>query len=295
MDTADPFMAAFALCRLAHILALMLAFGGAAYLVICAPETLRPALAPVMRPLLQFAGVIGLVTAALWLAFETASMTGNASDAFDATALQAVLYDTEFGRMWIPHLALAGAFVVAAFWASSEWTAPVLLSGMTLAGLALVDHAAMQNGIIGLAHRTNDAAHLIAAGVWIGGLVPFVLCLSLYVRNRGRRESIAGMMRFSFYGHFAVAALVATGIVNIALTGGLPWPPTSPYRALLDVKIGIVALMIGLALVNRYALAPRLSASTESIAAMRAITIINLGLGALVVALVSVFGMLDPA
>jgi len=45
-------------------------------------------------------------------------------------------------------------------------------------------------------------------------------------------------MRFSFWGHFVVAAIGATGIVNIALTSGhAPLPPTTPYRALLDVKI----------------------------------------------------------
>ena len=67
------------------------------------------------------------------------------------------------------------------------------------------------------------------------------------------------MTRFSFSGHFVVAAVVATGIVNIALISGrAPMPPTTPYRALLDVKIVLVAVMIALALFNRYELTPRL-------------------------------------
>ena len=46
------------------------------------------------------------------------------------------------------------------------------------------------------------------------------------------------MTRFSFFGHFVVAAIIATGIANIALTSGNPpFPPTTPYRALLDAKI----------------------------------------------------------
>ena len=37
-------------------------------------------------------------------------------------------------------------------------------------------------------------------------------------------------------------------------SGQLPIPPDTPYRALLDVKILVVAVMIAVAIVNRYAL-----------------------------------------
>lgn len=104
------------------------------------------------------------------------------------------------------------------------------------------------------------------------------------------------MRRFSFSGHFVVATIVATGIVNVALTSGhAPLPPTTPYRALLAVKIALVAVMIGLAVVNRYVLVPRLKASAGALTALRASSIVNVALGTVVVALVSVFALLDPA
>ena len=113
--------------------------------------------------------------------------------------------------------------------------------------------------------------------------------------NTFRGEAVTAMMGFSFYGHFVVAALVATGIANILFTSGrLPLPPATPYRALLDAKIGIVAVMILLAIVNRYALVPRLKTSVNALSAMRALSLINVALGTLVVALVSVFALLDP-
>ncbi len=94
----------------------------------------------------------------------------------------------------------------------------------------------------------------------------------------------------------AVAAIVATGAANIALTSGrAPLPPSTPYRALLDVKIALVAVMIALALVNRYVLVPRLSARPAALLALRRLSLVNAALGALVVALVSAFGLLDPA
>ena len=104
------------------------------------------------------------------------------------------------------------------------------------------------------------------------------------------------MMRFSFFGHFVVAAIVATGIVNIALISGhAPWPPTTPYRALLDIKISIVAAMIALAVFNRYWLVPRLKCSKDALATLRLTSVAEVVLGTVVVAIVSVFALLDPA
>ena len=104
------------------------------------------------------------------------------------------------------------------------------------------------------------------------------------------------MMRFSFWGQFVVAAIVVTGVVNIALISGRPpLPPTTPYRALLDVKIVVVAIMIWLAVVNRYVLAPRLKPGATALAVLRATSAAEVLLGSVVVALVSVFALLDPA
>ncbi len=274
----------------------MMVFGASAYLWLFAPADLRSALSPRIRRLAVAASLIALAAACAWLSLEAASMADDPSAAVDPGAIGAVLTDTVFGRAWMLHLALAAALVVAVFVWSDRWAAIAVLSGLTLASLGLVGHAAMQTGVEGVLHRANHAVHLLGAGAWIGGLVPFALCLDAYARNTLRREAVTAMMRFSVWGHFVVAAIVATGIVNIALTSGhMPWPPTTPYRALLDIKIAVVAVMIGLAIVNRYALVPRLKASANALSALRAISLVNVALGTLVVALVSVFALLDPA
>ena len=290
-------MSALALSRFVHFLAAMLAFGSSAYLRLYAPPALRQALSPTIRGLAVAASLIVLATAGLWLALQTAAMADDSAAALDPATIAAVLADTAFGRAWILHLVLAAAFVIVALFAPRDgWTPIAVFSGLVLASLGLVGHAAMQTGAEGVFHRACHALHLLAAGAWIGGLVPFVLCLGAAARNNLRRDAVAAMMRFSFWGHFVVATIVATGIVDIALTSGrAPLPPLTPYRALLDVKIVVVAAMIGLAVVNRYAIAPRLRASADAVAAMRAISLVNVALGTLVVALVSVFALLDPA
>jgi putative copper resistance protein D len=136
----------------------------------------------------------------------------------------------------------------------------------------------------------------LTTGAWIGGLVPFAMCLRAYERDDLRNDAVRAMTRFSFWGQFIVAAIVLTGVANIALTSGrAPIPPATPYRALLVAKIILVAIMIALAVFNRFVLAPRLKASATALAALRATSAAEIALGCLVVALVSAFALLDPA
>jgi copper resistance protein D len=285
---------ALAICRFAHFIAAMMAFGASAFMIFCAPAELRRALSPKIWPLVFAVAWLALITAAIWLWLETASMADDWRAAIDAGAIDEVLNDTEFGSAWFAHLALAIALLGAVLIAP-PWGAAVLVSTLLLASLSLVGHATMQTGTEGAIHRVNDAVHLLCAGGWLGGLVPFILCLDAYRDDALRRPAVRAMARFSMIGQFAVAALVLTGLTNIALTSGRPpWPPSTPYRALLDLKILLVAAMVGLALMNRFVIVPRLAGRPHGLAALRATSVAEATLGTLVVGLVSVFGLFDP-
>jgi copper resistance protein D len=290
-------MTALALCRFAHFLTAMLAFGMSAYLWAYAPERLRLALSPVVHRLALMASSVALITAIAWLALESASMADDWSAAVDPDQIGAVITDTAFGHAWALHLVLAAALVaVVAVGSRDRWAATSLASAALLASLGLVGHAAMQTGAEGVLHRANHAVHLMAAGAWIGGLVPFVMCVRAYERDDLRKDAVRAMAGFSFWGQFVVAVIVLTGVVNIALTSHHPpLPPTTPYRALLTAKLIIVAIMILLALFNRFVLAPRLNASANVLTTLRATSAVEVALGCVVIALVSVFALLDPA
>jgi putative copper resistance protein D len=290
-------MTALALCRLAHFMAAMLTFGASAYLWLYAPDNLRRALSPAIRRLTIGASLVAFVSAIVWLSLEAASMADDWRAAADPDMVAAVLTETSFGNVWILRLALAAALVlVAAFAPRGSWATITFLSALVLASLALVGHAAIQTGAEGALHRANHAAHLLAAGAWLGGLVPFVMCLSAYDENGLRSEAVTAMMRFSFWGQFVVAALVLTGAANIALISGrAPFPPTTPYRQLLDAKLALVAIMIGLALMNRFVVALLLAPGARALAVLRATSMLEVTLGTIVVALVSAFALLDPA
>jgi putative copper resistance protein D len=105
---------------------------------------------------------------------------------------------------------------------------------------------------------------------------------------------LLALQRFSSLGQIAVATVLATGVVNswFALDA---WPTgSSPYQALLLAKIALVAIMVALALANRYVLLPRFDTTPYALSLLRWSVIGEaiLGLGA--VGLVSIFGILAP-
>src|SRR6202012_514724 len=168
---------------------------------------------------------------------------------------------------------------VVAFGPRARWAATSLVSAALLASLGLVGHAAMQTGAEGSLHRANHAVHLLTTGAWIGGLVPFAMCLRAYERDDLRKDAVRAMTGFSFWGQLIVAAIVLTGVANIALTSGRPpIPAATPYRALLVTKIIIVAIMIVFALFNRFILTPRLKASAKALATLRLTSVAEIAL-----------------
>ena len=219
------------------------------------------------------------------------------SGASDPDMLEGVLFETAFGRLWQARLVLCVVLAAAlAFRADKSWGLRTGLAALTLASLGLTGHAAMQTGWLGALHRGNDALHLLCGGAWIGGLAPFALCLLACSRPELRGEAVSAMMRYSRCGHFFVTLIVLSGATNVALTtGALPFPPSSPYRALLLAKIALVACLVALALVNRYVIVPRWGPDDKALRALRATSMAEIALGAVVVGLVSLFGLLDPA
>src|SRR6185312_9042203 len=131
-------------------------------------------------------------------------------------------------------------------------------AGLSLASLAFVGHAADMEGLAGLGHELNQAAHLLAAGAWLGGLWP----LHALLRRAGPDEPAVadGVAHFSQMGYIAVALVAATGIVNTCmLVGTIKALFGTAYGRLLIVKVALYLAMVAIALTNRLVLAPRLT------------------------------------
>jgi copper resistance protein D len=282
--------------RFAHFASAMAVFGASVFVAGLSTPPLRAALVPAIGRLIVATSLIAAATAVFWLLLEGGEMGGEWSDAFDPRVLASVLADTQFGQVWRARLILALALVIVALWRpTAPTTLSAVLSGLFLASLGLVGHAAMRVGELGAFERANQAIHLLAGGFWLGALAPLVVCLRLLDDPIVKNDAALALRRFSGLGHVAVAAVLATGIVNtFVILGHLPLDLSSPYQTSLAVKIAAVLIMVLLALYNRYRLVPRLALGPAAGLALSRNTTIEIGLGSIVLALVSAFATFEP-
>jgi putative copper resistance protein D len=225
-------------------------------------------------------------------------MAGNESAALDPGTLGLALFDTGFGRVWCWHLALTLMLVVSAVFAPNRVALNLVWAALGLATLGWVGHAAGGTGLAGLGRELNQSVHLLAAGLWLGGLVPLGWLLA---RARSDEAIFAVLLRpalpaFSQMGYAAVAAIAITGAVNtLILVGSLDALFGTDYGRLLSLKILLYFAMVGIALRNRFRLMPRFADRFEGAnrALYRSVFVEQaIGIGILVV--VSLLGTLPP-
>jgi putative copper export protein len=149
------------------------------------------------------------------------------------------------------------------------------ISATTVAALLLALALVVTPGLSGHASVSGpvsivaDAAHVLAAGVWTGGLA-FVV-LALFLTRTGRWQLAASSVpRFSTMAVVAVAVLIVAGTINGYLQvrewRGL-WD--TEYGVLLLIKIGLVLPLLAIGAYNNRFAVPRLRAQLASIAERR--------------------------
>ena len=171
------------------------------------------------RWLAWIAFALSVVTGAAWLAVLSARITDEPLGNLDA--IRSVLSGTTFGRVWLIRLGLAFLITVLLlrFDPASGWrtqttgAAAASLCAAFIAGLAWAGHGAAGS----LTEALGDGAHLIAAGGWLGGLVPFVIVMAS--ARSGHTSACASLAadvtaRFSIFGIVVVAILIGTGTLN---------------------------------------------------------------------------------
>lgn len=279
--------------RFVHFAALMAVLGCALYGGWWAPPPLRRLFSQRFAPLIHLSLLACAASALLMLMVQGGLMGDGWCDVWQPEVWLAVAA-TQFGGVWLWQIILAGVALTIG------WVKPrqmmrllLLLTAAQFILLAGTGHSAMRDGAIGALQRGNHGLHLLFAAAWLGGLLPFLYCLRL-AKGRWRQAAIYTMMRFSRYGHLAVAGVVLTGIVNALLIQN-GWPLDTPYSRMLLVKCALVAMMVVIALVNRYVVVPRMvMAEPATQRFFLRTTQVELVLGALVLACVSLFATWEP-
>lgn len=274
-----------------------------------------------------------LISAMVWLWMVTAQMTGDfLANALAPDQLQLVLTQTHFGRLWELRFALMGAlgigFTICTAVTKRRARRQELkrksgvqlrgesilkitggtLSAILLASLAWAGHADAHVGPGRHWHLAGDAIHLLAAGIWPGGLVPMLLLL-LHIRKPGNSSAIAAgakaVRRFSAIAAVMILAMAITGILNsYFLVGHLAAFTSTNYGLVLLAKIVLFGGVAGAAARNRFCLKPKLlgavnhpttSGQAEAVTGLIRGILIETALAVAIVILVGVLGVLPPA
>lgn len=277
------------LVRLVQYGALLPLFGVAAFAIYAPGGKAQSA----HRMLTLVLAAVGLLAAIASLLMLAAMMSGDPAGALDPDTLQTAIIDTAAGRAGLLRV-LALSLLLGAL-PLGEPNSRLICSGAALASLAWAGHAAGGEGLSGALHLSADILHLWAAGVWLGALVAFC---DLVIAPRPDGSIMAETLAaFSGVGSAVVAALIATGLVNLQpLVVWDPWPrlTTSPWGWLLLIKLILFTGMLGLAAANRFVLTPRLRAAPDDAAALRRSLALETGLAFAIAALVAVLGTLTP-
>ena len=273
------------------------------------PETL----ARWRKILLLRTAIVALIGGLAWFAFAVANMSGALADLADPDVVVSVMRDTGFGIVWTVRMMVAAVLVLVTTMQISrkstvgqDLLTSFLAAGL-LASLAGAGHSQIEEGWVGALHVTIDAAHLLAAGAWLGGLAPLGFILIGHAGTRAATGSIdveGLLMRFSGMGYAAVATLVGTGLVNSwLLVGSVSSLLQTTYGQILMAKLAFFAGMLALAAANRFWLVPALEASARGGAEnfliwrskLRTHVLSEQGLGLLVLLSVSILGTIRPA
>ena len=175
------------------------------------------------------------------------------------------LFGAAAGRSLLAQAAAVAVCGLAAFDAARRPEGPrlIVLAAAAAGALfvhALAGHADTQSSVR-LLNVADQWLHMLAAGVWVGGLVWLLLGL----RSLPGRERAAAVGRFSQLAFAAVAVLAVTGVLRaVPEVGSLGALVSTSFGVVLLIKTGLFVALMGVAWRNRYRLVPRVARSAPA-------------------------------
>ncbi|MEU9413969.1 copper resistance protein CopC [Streptomyces sp. NPDC048272] len=273
-----PVGVAYGLARYAAYAGFIVLVGGAAFILLCWRR--GSAERPLQKLVLRGWVTLTAATLAMLALRNPYTGSGKFADVFDLEGLKAVL-ETKTGASLVSRLLLLGAaalFIAVLFGAyarrrqvaetasspdpAGEDTAAqdrkdttdlafglgiggsVLAAGIA-ATWALAEHAStgIQPGIA----MPADILHLLAVATWLGGLA--ALLVALHKVPDIEREAVR---RFSKVAFISVLVLTVTGVYQSwRQLGSWSALTDTSYGRLLLIKVGLVAVLVGIAYVSR--------------------------------------------
>lgn len=239
-----------------------------------------------------------------------AAMMGTSIAEIDWEMCRTILFETPIGTAWLIRMAALSAGLLAAFIIKSSddnrLIAVTVASAVALGTIVWTGHAGAMEGSIGNIHRASDILHLLAAAIWLGGIIAFLKMLQAPADNRwGDQLAVAhrALDNFSRVGTICVAVIVTTGLINGQILVGFSNIMAlfdSRYGQLLVLKLALVGFMLFLGAKNRWRLTPNLEtalsggSAASAVSALRVSLLLEAGAAFVILGLVAWLGLLEP-
>jgi copper transport protein len=232
--------------------------------------------------------VVGLVSAVASLGLQGLDLLGLPLSNLATAAPWEIALGTSLG----PSLLIAIAALGLGIAAIQSNSAARILSALAMLGvglsLAASGHAATAPPQA--LTRPTMFLHAVCIAFWLGALAPL---LALLWERNGAALSI--VQRFSKVAVPAVAALVLTGltlaIIQLESFGALL---TTRYGIILCIKLVLVAILLGLAALNRFRLTPALAQNPEATPSLSRSILLECAVALGILAVVAVWRFTPP-
>jgi len=111
-----------------------------------------------------------------------------------------------------------------------------------------------------LAHALTNVAHVLAGGVWAGGVMALLLVVLSRRANRGARPIGHDVVRFSSVASAALVAAAFAGLgMSLLIIDGPSDYIATDWGRLLLIKTGVVVLAAGVGAYNHFVVSPALT------------------------------------
>ena len=246
----DRFEIATAVLRGTHLVAALSLFGCLVFRCWVMPKAPESPPAAIVDRIALASGALALLLGVAWLAAVSGTIAGANDLSALLDAVPVVARHTSFGEfVCLRLLLLAAALGLQA----TRWRLMALLfSGAALMLQPMMGHiGASDIPVLVLI----EAAHLLAAGAWLGCLPPLLVA----VTRSPVPQAVILCERFTPVGLVAVGTIAVTAIPQAGeLIGGLGGLFGTTYGHFALIKIGLFVLALGLACANRLIFTARL-------------------------------------
>lgn len=242
------------LLRGAHVAALLSLFGTLVFLAVLLPAEADRRLRARLGWFAMGSACGALALGIAWFLAEAAVVAGAAGIVGAIRNVPALVAYLLFGQLLLGRLVLLA--VALGLLAVRMRGAALVLSAIALGIQPFLAHAGQMAGGLGATLVGAELVHLAAAGMWLGGLVPLLLCLMALPRP----PAVRMLRRFTTVGLAAVLAIAASGVLQAwVLAGGPAGIIGTAYGRIVLLKVALFALALVFATLNGLVLTGRLA------------------------------------